>query len=162
MAADYLEEVRDWYLATAPMIAVCPPFERPVTIVEGVTGVVLYRQGQIQVQMFIAAPDIEIPDHTHPNVDSYEVYMAGDLHFRLNGELVLPEEVLQKQTEDGTGAALYVSVRVPPNAPHGAKVGPRGGVFLSIQRWLNGVPPTSVGDDWDGETMGPVHDSFAK
>jgi hypothetical protein len=157
---DYLETIKTWYLESAPSVLLYPPCEKPLTHVEGVTGFVLFRKDQIQVQLFLVEPNTEIPDHTHPNVDSYEVYLAGDLAFRLNGEMVLPEQIRDMRNEDGVSQSLYASVRVLPNAPHGATVGPRGGAFLSIQHWLNGVPPTSVGDDWDGKTMGPVHDSF--
>ena len=38
------------------------------------TGLVLFRQPPWQVQLFICAPDGEIVDHSHPHVDSYEIF----------------------------------------------------------------------------------------
>ena len=29
-------------------------------------------------------------------------------------------------------------------------MGPTGGIFLSVQQWLNGVKPSCVGMDYDG------------
>lgn len=31
---------------------------------------------------------------------------------------------------------------------HGGIFGKKGGCFLSMQKWLNGVPPSFVGHDW--------------
>jgi len=33
--------------------------------------------------------------------------------------------------------------------PHGAILHEGGGAFISLQRWRDGVPITSVGLDWD-------------
>ena len=51
----------------------------------------------------------------------------------------------------------YEVVRVLPECPHSAIAGKDGGSFMSVQQWLNGVEPTSVGNDWDGITMGDEH-----
>jgi quercetin dioxygenase-like cupin family protein len=111
------------------------PTETPVMCYDAIYGVVLYRQAPYQVQLFIMPPDSFIEDHIHPNVDSYEVFLGGDIIFRCNGE---------EHVQDVLGA----SIRVLPNSWHGGKFGKRGGSFLSIQKWLNNVPPTSVGNDW--------------
>jgi hypothetical protein len=50
-----------------------------------------------------------------------------------------------------------MAVRVRPNDLHGAVVGEGGGVFLSVQHWLNGVKPHCVGSDCNGVTMGKNH-----
>ena len=47
--------------------------------------------------------------------------------------------------------AKYYTVRVLPNAVHGAKAHKDGGCFMSVQHWLNGVSPSSVGNDWKKE-----------
>jgi hypothetical protein len=40
---------------------------------------------------------------------------------------------------------------------HGGVVGEGGGVFLSVQHWLNGVKPHCVAADYDGVAMGEDH-----
>ena len=50
-------------------------------------------------------------------------------------------------------------MRVRPNDVHGGVFGPGGGVFLSIQHWLNGVEPHCVARDYTGITMGRDHQS---
>lgn len=111
------------------------PKEVPVVCDDAIYGVVLYRQAPYQVQLFIMPPNSFIEDHVHPNVDSYEVFIGGDIAFRCDGE---------EYVQDVLGA----SIRVLPDSWHGGKFGERGGCFLSIQKWLNNVPPTSVGHDW--------------
>ena len=44
-----------------------------------------------------------------------------------------------------------------PNDVHGGVFGEGGGVFLSVQHWLNGVKPHCVSADYDGITMGEHH-----
>lgn len=103
------------------------------------SGVVLYRQPPYQVQLFLVPPNCEIDDHTHPNVDSYEVYVNGDVDFRVNGEI----------------SSEHV-IRIHPTTSHGGSFGERGGCFISVQKWLNDVTPSSVGADWK-DKEGNVH-----
>lgn len=147
---DRLEAFRDWWLA-ARTLAV--PFERPVMVDGNIWGAVLYRAAPWQVQLFILKPESVVPEHRHPNVDSFEIYLSGDIEFSLEGQVLTPAAA----EADFSGGHPYFGqcVRVAPNAWHGAKCGTRGGVFLSLQHWLNLVPPSNVGDDWehkDGET----------
>ena len=48
-------------------------------------------------------------------------------------------------------------IRVRSNDKHGGVFGPSGGVFFSVQRWLNGVKPHCVSADYNGVVMGPDH-----
>jgi len=97
------------------------------------TATRLFRSGKYQVELLSVLPNTEIPDHIHPNMDSYEVYLGGDIKFRTNGEEVTP-----------TTTGQYI--RVKPDCPHGGTFGPSGGVFLSIQEWV--TEPASAGQDW--------------
>jgi hypothetical protein len=135
---DDLEGFLNWWMETRPIQS--EPNEDRTVFDGALYGVVLYRQAPYQVQMFIIPPNCEIDDHVHPNVDSYEVYLSGDIKFRIEGKIV----------EDNV-------IRVYPTASHGGSFGPRGGCFVSVQKWLNGVIPTSVGADWKdakGNTQG--------
>lgn len=123
------------------------PVEHAVSQAGVIHGVVLYRQAPYQVQLFIMPPNSSIDDHIHPNVDSYEVFIGGDIVFRCNGESY-------KQNTLGN------CIRVEPSSWHGGVFGEQGGCFLSIQKWLNGVPPTTVGHDWrdaNGNQVGSAY-----
>lgn len=140
---DELTAFLNWWLSTRNFN---PPVETPTNQNGNLSGVVLYRDNSFQVQLFIVKPNSEIEPHIHPNVDSYEVYVSGDIEFMCDGVWFD-----QAQTQ-GNGV-----MRVRPSSWHGGKFGPRGGCFLSVQHWLNNVHPTSVGDDWadhSGNTNG--------
>lgn len=128
---DDLCAFKDWWLAVRPMNS---PNDG-TTFVADTHGVVLFRQEPYQVEMFLVKPDSEIPPHIHPNVDSFEVYISGDITFMCNGEY-FDQNIIGD------------TIRVLPNSWHGGTFGKSGGCFLSIQKWMNGVKPKFVGDDW--------------
>lgn len=131
---DDLAQFKEWWLATRPFNT---PKENALSHVAETHGVVLYRQDPYQVELFNVKPNSIIPAHTHPNVDSFEVFVGGDIEF-------MCDDIWYKQ--DVIGA----SIRVLPSSWHAGKFGERGGCFLSIQKWQNGVSPKFVGDDWAG------------
>jgi hypothetical protein len=129
---DDLEEFKNWWLSN-----------RPINTFEGskpcyhatIAGTVLYRQYPYQVQLFITPPNTVIDEHIHPNVDSYEVYLSGDIAFSCNGHVFSSPKIGE-------------SIRVRTSYWHGGKTGNMGATFLSIQKWLNDVQPSSVANDW--------------
>lgn len=129
---DDLEHFKNWWLSIRVFNT---PETNALSHVAETHGVVLYRQEPYQVELFNVKPNSEIPVHMHPNVDSFEVYVGGDVVF-------VCDDVLYAQNTLGD------TIRVLPSSWHGGKFGERGGCFLSIQKWLNGVEPKFVGDDW--------------
>lgn len=143
MIQDELQMFKDWWLKNRPFTI---PSVTSVINDGNIHGVVLYRAECWQVQLFILEPFIIIPEHLHPNVDSYEVFLSGDIEFTLNGVIKTPRSL----ETSFTGSSIYNNwdIRVLPNAWHNASSSYEGGSFLSIQRWLNGTVPSNVGSDW--------------
>ena len=106
---DDLSSFADWYLNSGDIKRLYTPFKNPLLFIEGVSGVVLYRRDNFQVQV------------------------------------------------EGMPSYAYETIRVKPNDPHGGTASKNGGSFISIQKWLNGVEPTHVSSNWDGNTMGDNH-----
>jgi hypothetical protein len=125
------------------------PYEQRMVHVGDTAGVTLFRDGQYQVELFIVKPNSIIIPHIHPNVDSYEDYIAGEIDFMLEDKLC-------------NYLNINEPLRVYPNTWHGGIFGSRGGTFLSIQRWLNGVAPKFVGDDWVGKDKTSSYDESTK
>lgn len=116
-------------------------------------GLVLHRDGDYQAELFLLLPTndgFEFPAHKHPDVDSYEYFLSGPIGFNINGRPVADDAHVKAIAEDGASFLCGRYLRVNHSAPHGARVGKEGGAFISLQRWLNGVKPTSVGMNWDG------------
>jgi hypothetical protein len=122
--------------------------------IQDVTAVVWYRSDQFQVEMFIAPPNYIIPEHTHPNVESYEMYLGGDICFSHSKYWVAESDLIKFPNSNDKKGAL---IKVRTNDSHGGVFGANGGVFMSIQHWLNGVKPHSVALDYDGVVMGDDH-----
>lgn len=121
----------------------------------GLLGVTLYRSRQFQVQMFVFPAATEVAPHRHPNVDTIEMHVAGDYDFRVSGVSSIPIDHLQDRR--GPVSRWWGrGVRVRPTDWHGLSV-KSGATFLSVQHWLNGVAPTTVGNDWEGEPVNDLH-----
>ena len=142
-----LEEYLKWVVHN---ISFCPPkvIKNNLSFSDGVIGFVLHRDGQFQTQLFIVQPNFVVPNHIHPNVDSFEVALHGATLSHSGVTVLSP-------AHDVPGGSIYVN----HNDWHGGFASEDGGCFLSVQKWLNNVPPTSVENDWSGDTMGPEHDS---
>lgn len=132
---DELAVFKDWWMAIRPINT---PKDNSLTHVAETHGVTLFRQDPYQVELFNVKPNSEIPPHVHPNVDSFEVFVSGDISFMCDGTWY---------DQDSFGSFI----RVLPTSIHAGRFGERGGCFLSIQKWINGVKPKFVGDDWDDE-----------
>jgi hypothetical protein len=150
---DQLANFTDWYQRQPFAVPMAPAFG--VNKVGAFTGLTLFRQGRFQVQLWLCDPNSEIPDHSHPNVDSIQVYVSGQVYLRLNGEVVIkPEDVREDMNGLNTKAAFWM--RVGPGDVHGATIGPKGGAFITFQHWLRG-DPESVENDWEGEPIDAEH-----
>lgn len=122
-----------------------------------VVSLVLYRKAPFQAELFIVVPGGGFPEeHRHPNVDSFEVDMFGDIALTVNGK---PGEPVFTNRSDGSDKPLSFT-RVRPTDFHGANSIKNGGSFLSIQHWLNGVEPTSVGLNWEGTPVSEEHSNL--
>ena len=113
--------------------------------VEGFNSHIQFRNNQYQVQIFSTPSNFIIPEHKHPNVDSFEVYLSGDIDFSLEGSWLSNWDI-----KDHTFIDNLFIVQVEHNAIHGAIFGEGGGRFMSVQHWINEVNPSCVGLDYDG------------
>ena len=157
---DDLSYFANWYLTSGKIDRIYTPFKNPLLFIEGVSGIVLYRSKPYQVELFICQPNLIIPEHTHPDVDSYECFLYG-MKFTHSGETVMSEEEALEE-QDGYPINAYQTIRVKPNDLHGGTASKEGGAFISIQHWLNDVEPTHVSSNWNGNSMGKQHSDQAK
>lgn len=154
---DELDQFLAWFLAQGPSLGKVPLMSSVAnlgSVSEGghVMSGVWYRKEQFQVELFMIAGPMIIPEHTHPNVDSYEVLIGGQIRFSHSGKWLMPETYCTDINYDGTSVYRGQKVRVNHNASHGGVVGPGGAMFFSVQRWLNGVEPHNIALDWNGYT----------
>jgi hypothetical protein len=151
-----------WFLE-APIALLKPPEVGAVTAHESVVTLTLLKVPPYQVELVTLLPNSPAwpGQHCHPNVDSYEVALFNSLDFIKNGEVCNgPERVVPVKY---CGTTLHAGcVRLLPTDWHGTKPLKGGAALISVQKWLNGVEPTSVGNDWKGEPTTPGHAQLLK
>lgn len=103
-----------------------------------VKSAIVHRDPPFQVEFFVVGAWTGLIDpHRHPDVDSIEVGVAGEpVNFNLNGRIIY-----LRRGEP---------VRVRPQDWHSVASVPGGASFYSVQKWLGGLQPTSVGLNWEG------------
>lgn len=127
--------------------------DQPIRNYGVVTTIILDRESQFQTELVIAHPNTAAwpGEHRHPNVASVEVEIFNCKGLTRNGEPITKPDVVY----DGR----YL-VYLAPEDFHGSKDNTEGISLLSFQKWLNGVPPTSVGEDWLGEPVADEHENL--
>lgn len=161
---DELTNFLYWFLNEPIGLIKTPDEPRALTVHESVTTLTLYRKAPYQVELVILHPNRPAwpGEHRHPNVDTYEVAWFNTLNLTKNGKIVAGPE-LNVPVQIGPGIFVHVEcVRLLPSDWHGAQGMPAGSCLLSVQRWLNGVAPTSVGMDWEGEPTTEGHAELLK
>lgn len=147
MTSSPLEEFARWYKSALYGRLSLVPHDGVSVVLPGM-GLTVYRQPPFQVQLFLFRPNETILEHAHPNVDSYEVYLCGQMLLTLHGKPAYGEDSV-KALPNGLCEGNGQMIRIPPGAVHGGRIGPLGGSFLSIQYWLNGNPGP-IHEDWVG------------
>ena len=124
---DDLERFCDWFLKNMPVIGAVP-FAGAVSKIQDVTSILLFRMDQFQVQMFAVPEGTIIPEHTHPNVDSIEVYVGGNIHFSHGGKYSYPGDQLKPRS----GPLACATKRGMTMTPAGGEAVHRSGYTLTI------------------------------
>jgi len=155
-AGDQLAAFYEWYCTNGPSCPMAP--ESGLAWAGNLPGIVIYRAGQFQVQMFVFPAGCVVPPHRHPGVDTIEAHVAGHYDFRVNGTSAIPLDHLHDRR--GTVSRWWGrGVRVRPSDWHDLSVFETGACFLSIQHWLRGAP-SSVGEDWEGRAANSEHEAL--
>ena len=157
---DVLANFAKSYLQDMPNLKNRPPVNNAVQFYSSIAGITLWQENNFQVQMFICKPNTKIENHVHPNVDSYEVYLNGDVDFYINNKKVVDDKFITGE-KNGHSRAYGMTARIKPDTLHSAFIGDRGGSFLSIQHWLKGNP-SHIGNDWVGKAVSKEHENNIK
>ena len=150
---DDLKEFKNWFLKHNTIEV---PYDNPLMFIDGIAGITLYKKKPYQVQLFICEPNTEITEHSHPNIDSYEMFLYG-MEFSHKGKTIIDKRMSMLRKKNIPRLA-NVTLRIKPNDIHGALSSNKGGSFISIQKWINDLNPTHVSKDWHGKPLGNKHE----
>ena len=142
-----VEEFAAWYKASG--MPMRPPKEDPIYVTEISYSYVLYREGQYQAELYLVRPHTGSPDHSHPGVNNIIMLLGGDIGTKQNNVTTL--------IPPGVDVFGLLGQTINSGDTHALHVGERGGAFLSLEKWDDGIKPTSVTIRWDGDTCGDAH-----
>jgi hypothetical protein len=164
--AHSLEDFLNWFMHAGPVIGKVP-FNKAFSITnmrDDTRGYTInwYKKGPFQVQLVVMDPNSEAPNHRHPNMDSFELYVGGQINFYKNGELSTTDFNTVNLEENYFAPNRGDFLRITPETMHSGEFGPAGAVFFSVQKWLNGVEPRDVSEDWEGDVYSEQHKNKAE
>jgi len=151
-----LEDFVAWYKKEG--FPIRPPFEDPVYVTDISYSYVLFREGQYQAELYLVRPNTSSPDHSHPGVENIVMIWGGDIHTRQNGKHIDLTSEYQEPSPSGTNRLFGVcGEKLDDTGTHALIVGNKGGAFLSLEKWPEGVKPNSVTINWSGDPVDPGH-----
>ncbi len=103
---------------------------------------VLYRAGQFQVEQITLLPDVAVPPHSHPNIDTYECHVAG------SGNAWIEDRQLPYTHDYRKHSPIARRFLIKAGDVHWG-IADTVNVVLSFQHWHNLVSPTFITDDWE-------------
>jgi hypothetical protein len=108
-----------------------------------IVSVVMDRCGQFQAEFFVLPVSSDrVLSHVHPDVDAVQLFVSGDLSFRVEEHEERYQSLGQK-----IGESYYIAV--PQTAHHSAVAFGQGGSFFTFQAWKDGITPTTIGDKFE-------------
>lgn len=136
-----LKDFTKWYFKQPGMVVKVP--ENSLKMLQNSTEFVIYRDGQIQVELIFIRPGVIVPPQVHPNVDTYEYPMEGvGAHAIVDGKVIPPQHPDKRKSR---------FIPLARGVPHSAFPGVGPGLGLvSVQYWHENTPPTFITDDWLG------------
>ena len=151
-----LEEFAQWYKDNN--FPIKPPFEDPIYTTDISYSYVLFREGQYQAELYLVRPNTSSPPHSHPNVENMIMIWGGDVSFSQNGQYFDLSEANKESNDDGTHKLFGVcGPLLTDKDNHALFAGKRGGAFLSLEKWPEGVTPNSVTINWSGDAVDEGH-----
>ncbi len=144
-----LEEfARYWISAGKPYL---PPQDSPVIETDYTLSMIVFRDKEFQVELYLAKPNWSTPKHTHL-FDSITVFNGGKMFGRRGQSLDEnpPWYALEDSDIDKIQPVL------PMGHWHQIRATERGFSFYNIQYWPKDKP-TSATIGYHGEAMGPIH-----
>lgn len=142
---DNVADFADWWIGNGQPI--CPPKTPKVYCSDDAASVCLFRHGQFQVELYLIYPNPNLPVHEHPGVEVIE--MRLNEYSISDGRAVVVQQYrsadpLQNGEAHGDGINFKQTGGMDTGFP-----------LLAIQRWDEGLTPSTVASRWKGKPVGP-------
>ena len=88
---------------------------------------------------------------------------GGNVHTIQNGQLFDYSDHYREPSKTGTNKLFGMcSEKLTDEQTHALIAGDKGGAFLSLEKWPEGVTPNSVTINWAGDPVDPSHGKIIK
>lgn len=143
---DTLEDFISWYLNNR-MPFMAPVVDAKIIVTDNATTATIFRHKRYQVELYLVHQNTTIVEHAHPGIDLTMMQLGNLNNITCNWGYFTP---ILKSGEKHGG---------PPEGHPPFNSG-NGVIFLTFEKWHDGVPMTSAAIQWDGTTHGPVQDKL--
>ena len=151
-----VKEFAEWYRDNKYPLR--PPSDGRVYVTDETFSYVLYREGQFQAELYLVKPGLLPPEHSHPTVDNIIMVLGGTIECSVNGQLMDAKPYWDQTNADGTSVMFGVLTgELTYPSTHSVGGGPNGSAMISFEHWPEGVKPTSISLDWEGNPVGNIH-----
>ena len=156
-----IEEFAQWYVDNN--FPLRPPFEDPVYVTDVSYSYVLFREGQYQAELYLIKPNATSGEHSHPGAENIIMALGGDLWPSRNGVETDMTEAHSRPSPIGTSLLFgAMDIKFDDTETHKLTTKAKGGALISFEKWPEGVKPTSLTVNWEGEALGDYHASIIK
>lgn len=145
-----VEEFADWYMANRMPWMI--PWEAEVICSDDATAITTFRHGRWQVELYLVHPDMAVPSHSHPGMESVIIRLGA-------GNIARRHETGVSEIWGAMAPVLH-SGEVHGGRPLGFS--PKGYAMLTFQQWPEGMEVSSAAVLWRGYTAGPKQDAIVK
>jgi hypothetical protein len=145
-----VEEFANWYMSNRMPWMV--PWDAEVIVSDDATAITLFRHDRFMVELYLVHPDMAIPTHCHPNMESVIIRLgAGNLGRK---------HPLGVSDIWGAMAPVLYSGEYHGGRPLGFS--PKGYAMLTFEHWTGTEEMSSAAVLWKGDTAGPKQDALIR
>lgn len=141
---DTLDDFINWYLHNRMPIMV--PLHAKVIVTDNATAVTVFRSGRYQIELYIVHPYTDIVEHAHPGLDLAIMQIGNTNNYDSWGNIT--PELKSGEPHGGDNPDPFSSGT--------------GYLFLTFEKWHDGIPMTSAAIQWEGNTHGPIQDKLVQ
>jgi hypothetical protein len=155
-----VDQFRKWWFENKRPFK--PPFKNAVYFTDTTHSLCIFRDKRYQVLLITVKPNVNIPKHSHPNVESCATYLTGYLQLGLEHDDFEKTEYWNTLQKENPTTGMHVLFGTSTSAgymgePHSLQSKDGGGAFLVFEKWLNDVEMTTALIDWIGEPIDEGH-----
>lgn len=134
-----LDEFIEWFMDSRMPWMI--PEDSEVYVTDNACSLILFRHDCYQVELYVNYPKSKAPLHGHPGMDLITMQIG-----RMNPvRWAYPNKILKSGKKHNGNFASE-----------------KGTVILTFEKWIPGIPMTSASVNWNGLTVGPLHEELIK